>query len=75
MNILAALRREERRLDRQLGQLDRQLSGVRTAVKALGNSTGKEVTKAKKRVLSAAGRANIAAAARKRWARIRAQAK
>jgi hypothetical protein len=30
---------------------------------------------AKKRVLSAAGRAKIAAAARKRWAKVRAQAK
>jgi hypothetical protein len=75
MNILAALRREERRLEKQLGKLDRQLSGVRTAAKALGGSAATEVTRAKKRVLSAAGRAKIAAAARKRWAKIRGQAK
>ena len=75
MNILAALRSEERRLEKQLGKLDRQLSGVRTAVKALGSSAGKEVTKVKKRVLSAAGRAKIAAAAKRRWAKVKAQAK
>ena len=75
MNILAALRREERRLEKQLTQVDRQLSGVRTAVKALGNSAEKAVRKVKRRRLSAAGRAKIAAAARKRWAKLRAQAK
>jgi len=33
------------------------------------------VTKVRKRVLSEAGRASIARAARKRWAKVRAQAK
>lgn len=75
MNILAAIRREERKLEKQLGKLQHQLNGVRTAAKALGGSAGKEVTKAKKRVLSSAGRAKIAAAARKRWAKVRAQVK
>jgi len=35
----------------------------------------REAKTIKKRVLSAAGRAKIAAAARKRWAKVRAQAK
>lgn len=75
MNILAAIRREERKLEKQVSRLERQLSGVRAAAKALGNSAGKEVTTVKKRVLSAAGRAKIAKAAKKRWAKIRAEAK
>jgi hypothetical protein len=75
MDILAAIRREERKLEKQLGKVQRQLNGVRAAAKALGDSTKQELTTAKKRVLSAAGRAKIAKAAKKRWAKVRAQAK
>jgi hypothetical protein len=75
MNILAAIKREERKLEKQLGKLNRQLNGVRAAAKALGDSTEREVVGMKKRVLSAAGRAAIAQAAKKRWAKIRKQAK
>jgi predicted signal transduction protein with EAL and GGDEF domain len=75
MNILAALKREERKLEKQLGTLQKQLDGVRTAAKALGHSAGDELKTIKKRVLSAAGRAKISRAAKKRWAKIRAQAK
>ena len=75
MDILAAIKREERKLERQLGKLQHQLSGVRAAAKALGHSAEREVVGAKKRVLSAAGRAAIVKAAKKRWAKVRAQAK
>jgi hypothetical protein len=75
MNILAAIKREERRLEMQLGKLNHQLSGVRAAAKALGGSAEREVVSVKKRVLSAAGRAAIAKAAKKRWAKVRKQAK
>jgi hypothetical protein len=75
MNILAALRREERKLEKELGKLNHKLDGVRAAGKALGRSTGRELTSMKKRVLSEAGRAKIAKAARKRWAKIRAEAR
>jgi hypothetical protein len=75
MNIRAAIKREERKLEKQLGKLNSQLSGVRAAAKALGHSTEREMVGVKKRVLSAAGRAAIARAARKRWARVRKQAK
>ena len=75
MTILAAIRREERKLEKQLGKLQHQLGGVRTAARALGKSTSHELAGVKKRVLSAAGRAKIAAAARKRWAKVRAKAK
>jgi hypothetical protein len=75
MHILAAIKREERKLEKQLGKLQHQLNGVRAAAKALGHSAEREVTGVKKRVLSAAGRAAIAKAAKKRWAKVRKQAK
>jgi hypothetical protein len=75
MNILAAIKREERKLEKQLGKLNHQLNGVRAAAKALGGSGEREVIGVKKRVLSAAGRAAIARAAKKRWAKVRKQAK
>ena len=75
MNILVAIRREERKLEKQVSKLQDQLNKIRAAGKALGNSAGREVTTAKKHVLSAAGRAKIAKAAKKRWAKVRAQAK
>jgi len=75
MDILAAIKREERKLEKQLGKLNHQLNGVRAAAKALGGSAEREVGGVKKRVLSAAGRAAIAKAAKKRWAKVRKQAK
>jgi hypothetical protein len=41
----------------------------------LGGSAEREVVGVKKRVLSAAGRAAIVKAAKKRWAKVRKQAK
>ena len=75
MDLLTAIKREERKLEKQLSKLQGQLSGVRAAAKALGNSADREVTTVKKRVLSAAARAKIGKAAKKRWAKFRAEAK
>jgi hypothetical protein len=75
MTILAAIRREEQKLEKQLGKLQHRLNGVRSAAKVLGHSAEREVVGAKKRVLSAAGRAAIVKAAKKRWAKVRKQAK
>ena len=75
MTILAAIRREERKLEKQLGKLQHRLNGMRTAAKALGHSAERDVVGAKKRVLSAAGRAAIVKAAKKRWAKVRKRAK
>jgi hypothetical protein len=75
MDILAAIKREERKLEKHLGRIQQQLNGVRAAAKALGDSTNRELKGAKKRVLSAAARAKIGKAAKKRWAKFRAQAK
>jgi hypothetical protein len=74
MDILAAIKREEKKLEKQLGKLQHQLTGIRAAAKALGDSTSREVTTVKNRVLSAAARANISKATKK-WAKFRAKAK
>lgn len=49
--------------------------GVRAAAKALGESTSKELKVVKKHVMSAAARARIGRATKKRWAKIRRQAR
>jgi hypothetical protein len=75
MDILAAIKREERKLENELGKLQGKLSGVRAAAKALGSKASREVTQVKKRVMSAAARAKIGKASKARWAKFRAQAK
>ena len=75
MDVLAAVRREERKLEKELGELQHRLNGIRGAAKALGHSVERKVGGVKKRVLSAAGRAAIVQAAKKRWAKVRKQAK
>ena len=72
MDLLAAIKREERKLEKQLGKLQHKLTRVRAAAKALGHSAERKVVG--KRVLSAAGRAAIIKAAKKRWAKVRKQA-
>jgi hypothetical protein len=75
MRILAAIKREERKLEKQLGKLQHKLIGVRAAAKALDGSAERGVVGVKKRVLSAAGRAAIIQGAKKRWAKVRKKAK
>jgi hypothetical protein len=75
MSILSAIRREQKKARKKLAKLQHQLSGLDAAAKALGDSTNHEIKSVKKHVLSAAGRAAIAKAAKKRWAKVRAQAK
>jgi hypothetical protein len=70
MSILAVIRREEKKVKKQLVKLEHELGSLQSAAKALGKTASRE-----KRVLSAAGRAKISKAAKKRWAKIRAQAK
>jgi hypothetical protein len=72
MHILAAIKREEKRLEKQLGKLQQQLNGIRAAAKALGDSTNRELKAVKKRVMSAAARAKISKATKARWAKFRA---
>jgi hypothetical protein len=72
MDLLAAIKREERKLEKELSKLQHQLNGVRAAAKALGTKASREVTEVKKRVMSAAARAKISKASKARWARFRA---
>ena len=73
MDLLAAIKREERKLEKELGKLQHQLNSVRAAARALGDTTIQELTGVKKRVLSAAARAKISKATKLRWARFRAE--
>lgn len=74
MILLAAIKREERKLEKELGRLQHQLDGVRGAARALGRSTSEGLNSAKKRVLSAA-REKISKAAKRRWAKVKTGAK
>ena len=79
MNILAALRREEAKLQKQTDKVRQQLDALRAARKILGREVAgggkvgrkKRVGK-KKRKMSAAARARIGKATRERWAKFRA---
>jgi hypothetical protein len=51
------------------------LIGLQSAAKALGKTATRDITRVKKRVLSAKGRAKISKAMKERWAKVRAQAK
>ncbi len=74
MNILAALRREEAKLQKHADKVRQQLDAVRAARKILGRevaSDGKRIGR-KKRVMSAATKAKISKATKARWAKFRA---
>jgi hypothetical protein len=75
MSVLTAIRREKKKVEKKLAKLQHQLSGLEAAAKALGDSTNREIKGVKKRVMSAAARAKIGRATKKRWAKFRAQAK
>ena len=70
MNILAAIKAEERKLEKQVGELQKQLRGVREAATALGRSTNHSVRK-----LSAEARAQISRSQKRRWAKVKAGVK
>jgi hypothetical protein len=73
MDLLAAIKREERKLEKELGNLQHRLSGVRAAARALGSKASREITQVKKYVMSAAARAKISKASKARWAKFRAE--
>ena len=75
MGILAAIQREEKKVKKQVVRLEHEMGRLQAAAKALRKTASRDLSTAKKRVLSAAGRASISKAAKKRWAKIRAQAK
>jgi hypothetical protein len=73
MDILAALRQEEAKWEKEVSAAQQQLDTVRAAMKLLGgmNGSDKSIGK-KKRVMSAAARAKIGRATKERWAKFRA---
>ena len=74
MDILAALKQEEAKLQKQADKVRQQLNALRAARKILGRevaSGGKRIGR-KKRVMSAAARAKIGKATKARWAKFRA---
>jgi hypothetical protein len=73
MDLMAAIKREERKLERELSKLQSKFNGLRAATKALGDSTIRGVIQVKKRVLSAAAKAKISKATKARWAKFRAE--
>ena len=75
MDLLSAIKREERKLEKQVASIQNKLQGIKAAAEALGRSADKKVTKGTKRVLSAAARAKISKATKKRWEKFRAEAK
>lgn len=75
MDILSAIKREERKLEKQVASMQHKLRGIKAAAEALSRSVDKKATKSAKRVLSAAARAKIGRATKKRWERFRAEAK
>ena len=81
MDILAALRQEESKWEKEVSAAQQQLDAVRAAMKLLGSmgSRGKaagsssgKATGRKRRVMSAAARAKISKASKERWAKFRA---
>jgi len=81
MDIIAALRQEEAKFEKEVSAAQQQLDTVRAAMKLLGgmNGSGKatgrstaKTTGSKKRVMSAAARARISKATKERWAKFRA---
>jgi hypothetical protein len=75
MDLLAEIKREERKLEKELGNLQHRLNGVRAAARALGSKASREIARVKKHVMSAAARAKISKATKARWARFRAEKK
>ena len=75
MDILSAIKREQRKLEKQVASIQHKLKGIRAAAEAMGRSADKRVTSGAKRVLSAAARAKIGKATKRRWAKLRAEAK
>jgi hypothetical protein len=75
MNVLAAIKSEERNIEHQVRKLQKRLDGLRAAAKLLGDSGDDGVGRGQKRALSAEARAKISAAAKRRWAQVRAGTK
>ena len=68
LNLLPALRREEKRLEQAVGKVQNELNAVKKAIEAFG----KTYRNGTRRKMSAEARARIAKAQKARWAKVRA---
>jgi hypothetical protein len=75
MNLIEAINREEAQVEKQMRALQHRLHGLRSAKQALADSLKTVLGQPTSRVLSAEARAKISAAARRRWAKVRARGK
>lgn len=79
MDILKALRAEESKFLGQMEAARQQVETVRAAIKLLGGKSSvngnRNTSATTRKKMSAEGRARIAAAQRKRWAKIKAAKK
>jgi prophage DNA circulation protein len=75
MNVLETVRREQRKVEKQVSRLQAQLEGLKAAARVLGNSASDGLVRTKKKVISAAARAKMSRAAKRRWAKVRAGVK
>ncbi len=74
MNIVAALKQEEKRLQHQLNGIQSAIAALNGRTNAAGVRPGAYgTTVRRKRALSAAARAKISQAAKARWAKVRAE--
>lgn len=73
MDILAALKSEEAKFEKQMNSARQQLDTIRATIKAwVGVNGSGKATGGKRRVMSAAARARISKAQKARWAKVRA---
>ncbi len=73
MDIVTALKREEKKLERTAKSAMKRLSALRATMKFFGGTTpGTKLVYGKKRRMSAAGRLAISKATKARWAKVRA---
>ena len=73
MDILAALKREEAKVEKQVSAAEQQMAAMRAAIKILtGKGGGGKPIGRKKRFVSKAARAKMAKAQSERWAKFRA---
>jgi hypothetical protein len=79
MDILKALRAEESKFLGQMEAARQQVDTIRAAIKLLGGKSSvngnRDSSGTTRRKMSAEGRARIAAAQRKRWAKVKAAKK
>jgi hypothetical protein len=79
MDILKALRAEESKFLGQIEAARQQVDTIRAAIKLLGGKSAangnRNTSATTRRKISAEGRARIAAAQKKRWAKLKAKKK